>query len=481
MREAIARPHSQEWQSGWTLVLASAVGFSFFSVLLSAVGLFMEPLKQEFGWDKSLLSAGPAIATGVTALLSPFYGALIDRFGSRRLALPGIVVTMAGTAMFALADGSRTQWIAMWALFGLILTSIKSTIWTTAVAGMFEKGRGGGGGGGGGGPARAGGGGPPPGGGGGPRTARRAAPGGTIWTTAVAGMFEKGRGLALGLVVAGTAISQTVVPPLGNWLITISGWRGAFFWLGAGWGGITLVLCWLFLFDAHDRKARAAATSGDAVAKRGAVELPGLTRAQALRSPALWMVAVSTFVVMLLTIGLGIHLFPILTESGVPRATAAWMLSLGGISGIIGKLATGFLLDRFRPNWIGGLTMGVTAVTVLVLDRFIDSTVAVIAAVVINGYAAGTKMQICAFLTVGFAGMRNFGSLYGMMSALVALASGLGPFVAGRIYDTMGGYGPFLWAGVIGCSLGGLLLVLLPAYPRWEEEAEAELEAQTFS
>ena len=429
MKDALVRTQAQEWERGWTLVLASAVGFSFFSVLLSAVGLFMEPLKQEFGWDKSLLSAGPAIATGVTALLSPFYGALIDRFGSRRLALPGIVVTMAGTAMFALADGSKAQWIAMWALFGLILTSIKSTIWTTAVAGMFDK----------------------------------------------------GRGLALGIVVAGTAVSQTVVPPLGNWLIAVSGWRGAFFWLAAGWGTITLVLCWLFLFDAHDRKARAAADSGDPISKRGAIELPGLTKAEALRSPALWMVAVSTFTVMLLTIGLGIHLFPILTESGVPRGTAAWLLSLGGISGIIGKLMTGFLLDRFRPNWIGGLTMGVTAVTFLVLDRFIGSTAAVIVAVVINGYAAGTKMQICAFLTVGFAGMRNFGSIFGAMSALVALASGLGPFVAGRIYDTMGGYGPFLWAGVIGCTLGGVLLVLLPAYPRWDDEAEAERAAQAFS
>ena len=321
MKDALVRTQAQEWERGWTLVLASAVGFSFFSVLLSAVGLFMEPLKQEFGWDKSLLSAGPAIATGVTALLSPFYGALIDRFGSRRLALPGIVVTMAGTAMFALADGSKAQWIAMWALFGLILTSIKSTIWTTAVAGMFDK----------------------------------------------------GRGLALGIVVAGTAVSQTVVPPLGNWLIAVSGWRGAFFWLAAGWGSITLVLCWLFLFDAHDRKARAAADSGDPISKRGAIELPGLTKAQALRSPALWMVAVSTFTVMLLTIGLGIHLFPILTESGVPRGTAAWLLSLGGISGLIGKLMTGFLLDRFRPNWIGGLTPGVTALNFLLPGRFLGA------------------------------------------------------------------------------------------------------------
>lgn len=422
MTQGRPQTQAQEWSQGWTLVLASAVGFSFFSVLLSAVGLFMEPLNEEFGWDKSLLSAGPAIATGVTALLSPFYGALIDRLGSRRLALPGIVITMAGTAMFALANGSSTQWLLMWAAFGLILTSIKSTIWTTAVAGVFEK----------------------------------------------------GRGLALGIVVAGTAIAQTVVPPLGNWLIATTGWRGAFFWLGAGWGALALLLCWLFLYDAHDRHARAAASRGETASKRGTTFLPGLTKAQAWRTPALWMVGVSTFIVMLLTIGLGIHLFPILTESGIPRETAAWIMSLGGIAGVVGKLTTGFLLDRFRPNWIGGLTMGVTAVTFFMLDRFIGSTMAVIVAVLINGYAAGTKMQICAFLTVGYAGMRNFGAIYGLMSALVALASGLGPFVAGYIYDNMGGYGPFLWFGVVGCTVGGALLFLLPPYPRWEDEIETE-------
>ncbi|WP_269430628.1 hypothetical protein [Novosphingobium malaysiense] len=41
------------------------------------------------------------------------------------------------------------------------------------------------------------------------------------------------------------------MPPLGNWLIATTGWRGAFFWLGVGWGTLTLLLCWLFLYDPH--------------------------------------------------------------------------------------------------------------------------------------------------------------------------------------------------------------------------------------
>jgi predicted MFS family arabinose efflux permease len=181
-------------------------------------------------------------------------------------------------------------------------------------------------------------------------------------------------------------------------------------------------------------------------------------------------VAISSFIVMAMTIGLAMHLFPILTEAGVPRTQAAWLLSLGGIAGIIGKLVTGALLDRFRPNWTGSVTMGVTAVTFFVLIWWLDSTPALLLAMIVNGYAAGSKTQITAFLTAGYAGMRNFGMIYGVMSALVALASGLGPWIAGKVYDVSGNYEPFLWAGAIACALGGALLLALPPMPKWEEE-----------
>ncbi|MCB2076045.1 MAG: MFS transporter [Novosphingobium sp.] len=418
---ATTKTAAEEWSSAWTLVLASAVGFSFFSVLLAGTGLFMGPLSDEFGWSRTLLSSGPSIATAVTALLSPFYGALIDRFGTRKLALPGILLTVLSVSAFGLTSGSPAQWVALWLIFGLLSTTIKSTIWTAAVAGVFVK----------------------------------------------------GRGLALGFTVAGTALSQTLVPPLGNFMIEEVGWRGAFVWLGLGWGGITFLLCWLFLFDVHDRIKAQAKAAGASADKPVAVDLPGLTIAQAWRNSALWRVAISTFIVMVLTIGLGIHLFPILTEAGISRANAAWLTSLAGVAGIVGKLVTGALLDRYRPNWVGGLTMGVTAVVFFLLIDGIRSMPLIILAMVVNGYAAGTKMQICGFLTAGYGGMKNFGKIYGVVAAIVALASGMGPMVAGLIYDLAGGYGPFLLAGTVGCAIGGALLVSLPPYPNWEEGDEA--------
>ncbi len=412
----------QEWRSSWTLVLAASMGFAFYSVMMASTGLFMGPLGEEFGWSRTLLSSGPSIATIVNALLGPFLGMLVDRFGARRVALPGVVLTSFSIVSFSLLDGSQIQWVALWLIFGLVSVTIKSTAWTTAVVGVFEK----------------------------------------------------SRGLALGLTLSGTAVAQSAVPPLGNFLITEFGWRGGFVWLGLGWGGITLVACLLFLFDKRDRAARQRKTGNsggrDALADPVATDLPGLTKSQAWRNSAIWRLAISNFVVMLLTMGLAIHLFPILTEAGVDRNHAAWLVGLSGIAGIVGKLITGVLLDRYRPNWVGGITLGVAALAFLLLLDGIRSPALILAALLVNGYAAGTKTHITGYLTAGYAGMKNFGAIYGVMSSLMALAAGMGPMLAGLVYDYNGDYRLFLIAGTVGCVLGGLLIFTMPPYPQWESD-----------
>src|SRR5262249_36906309 len=110
------------------------------------------------------------------------------------------------------------------------------------------------------------------------------------------------------------------------------------------------------------RVAKTAATTAPAAA-----DLTGLSIAEAWRSRPLWAIAVSTFVMMLLSLGLQIHQVPILTGAGVSRTNAAWLASLFGVSGIVGKLITGALLDRYRPNWIGGLTLAANSLAFLFL------------------------------------------------------------------------------------------------------------------
>jgi len=292
----------------------------------------------------------------------------------------------------------------------------------------------------------------------------------TVWTASVASTFDAGRGLALGLTLSGSALAQTFTPPLTNWLIAEHGWRWAFVGLGLGWGGAALILCFFFLFDGYDRSRL---KKDDAAAGAPLLDKPGLTPQQALRSRELWFIAASTFLMMVITIALVVHQFPILTGTGMTRGAAAGAAGLAGAAGIVGKLVTGWLLDRYPARWVGGITLGLTAITfvLLLLPGAGPMTVAI--AFIVNGYAAGTKLQIAGYLTASYGGMKSFGVIYGVMAACMAAAAGLGPLLAGAVYDLTGSYGLFLLAGAIGCAFGGAMIISLPAYPRWARTEDA--------
>lgn len=423
---AEAKTAAQEWRDGWTLVLATFVGFSMLSVMSSSLSMFIEPISREFGWKRAFVPIGFTVTAVITAVLSPAFGVAIDRWGSRRVGLPGIVAAAVAISAMSLATPSQAVWIALWVSYALLAMAVKPTVWTAAVV-------------------------------------RR---------------FSAAQGLALGLTLCGTAAANTIIPPLTNWLINEFGWRMAYVWLGTGWGAVTFVLCLLFLHDAQDRrpvKHSAERTAAQAL-------LPGLNASEAFRSRAIWRVAATSFIIMLLTIGLSIHQIEILGEAGVSRTNAAWLASLAGIAGIAGKLITGALLDRFRANLVAGLSISATSLAFALLINGIHSPVLIVIAMIVNGYSAGTKLQIASYLTARFAGPRSYGTIYGSMNSVIAMGSGLGPVAAGFAYDATGTYQPFLIAGTIGCLVCGFLLFTLPPYPIWtkdEPEPDARIDPAT--
>jgi predicted MFS family arabinose efflux permease len=314
------------------------------------------------------------------------------------------------TASFGMASGSVTQWLCLWAVYALAHVSMTMSIWTNAVACSFDS----------------------------------------------------GRGLALGLTLAGSAVAQTVIPSLSTWLIDSFGWRQAYFTLGLGWGSITLLLCWLFLRDAKGRTGR---ESGAVAVEE--IERDGLTIAQAWRDPGLWRIAVSTLLLMLLTMALAIHQIPIMTEAGLSRETAALLAGIAGIASIAGNVVTGVLMDRYRANWVGGITLGIMALAFGLLLDGVRTPVLIFIAIIISGYSAGTKLQICGYLTSRYGGLKNYGAIFGFMGSLIAIGGALGPFLAGLAYDYTGSYNLFVVVGMVGCFVAGFLILTLPAYPEW--------------
>ncbi len=409
----------QEWKNGWTLVFASFVGFLSFSVMISATSAFMGPLAKEFGWGRTLLSAGTGMSSILSVLLAPFFGALIDRYGARRIALPGVALSAVAVMAMATNTGSQTYWIALWMFY--------------AAAGLFVN--------------------------------------TPVWTLAVSGMFEKSRGLALAVALAGATTAHAIIPPISVFLIDLFGWRLAFVILGGGLGAIALTICFFFFYDAGDRIRAAPRPQTDAP-RQPVREIAGLSLSEAWRSTALWRIGISILVIMTLTIGFLIHQIEILVENGVSRENAALLAGLAGGMGVVGKLVTGFLIDRYPGNWVGGLTMSAAGIAFYLLVSGAASAALIFVAMLVNGYTAGAKLHIASYLTVQYSGLRNFGKIYGVISSLVALGSGIGPILAGAIYDGLGSYEPFLMFGAAALALSAMLLLSLPRYPDWSTKAE---------
>jgi MFS family permease len=406
-----------EWKAHWPLVLAGAFGFAMSTTVSQSIGLFMEPIGAELGWSRAQISAGLAISGASAVILSPIGGAVVDRIGSRRMAIPAIILTQLVVAAFGLVH-TFPQWIFLWATYALVSVGVRLTIWTTAASKAFVH----------------------------------------------------GRGLAVATVISGTALAGVLAPPIAHLLIENLGWRHAYVAQALGWGSIALLFAVLFLREPRDPLAeRRAIAVGTATAPPA---LPGLTIPEAVRSVPLWLIGASTLIFLLFSGSIVIHQVPILVDAGVPKGEAAFLASLSAVAGFGGKLVTGWLMDRFHAARLSGITLAASSIGFALLLEPLRSPFTIVIGMIIIGYAGGAKLQVTTYLTGRYGGVRNFGKIFGVMNSLIAVGGACGPVLAGAIYDANHSYAWFLMGAIPGALIAGALVFNLGPYPVWRIEEE---------
>lgn len=407
---------AREWRSHWPMVMAGMVGMSFYSLFSYSQQMFIEPLEREFGWPRAQISLGYSILAFTAFFLGPVIGTAIDRYGARRVAIPGTLLAALAFAALGLTGSSLWQWYALWLLLALVALGVKSTVWSVAVSGAFTS----------------------------------------------------GRGMALAIMLCGSAIAQFIGPLLANWLIEDYGWRAAYQYLGLGWGGLAFVCVLFFFFDTGrgSRKVAGALAS--------AAHLSGLTFKQAMSNSIILRIYAANLFSSLVGSGVTFHLKPILTETGLQSTSAAQLASLAGIGGIVGKLITGWLLDRFQGNTIPVLSFASTAVAYFLLLNTFDAASAVALGVFILGYTSGAGLGITTYLISRYGGLRAFGTIYGTLGSMLMLGSGIGPPIAGLVHDMTGSYTALLIIAIPVVLVFSLLFVGLGPYPDFSKPNELD-------
>jgi MFS family permease len=401
---------------GWGVCVAAFVGVmvSFAAIMPYTFSLFIEPLAKAFGWHREAISSAFGIAAITVSVFSPGIGMLLDRFPPRRIILPSILI-------FASAYASLS----------LLTPNISRFYLTYFVLGVVGNG-----------------------------TAQLA------YTRAVLTWFQKHRGIALALVLTGSGTGSIVIPLLIQAVIQHYDWRRGYLALGC----IALLGIPLTALLVRNQPVPAAETDHHFQS--------GVSIGSALRSSIFWIFAVMIMLEAFGSNGIISHLAALLTERGISAQSAAFALSIMGATGILGRLTTGLLLDRYFAPYIAALMLGVAGLGIFMLTNSATTLVA-LTGTALMGYGLGSEADVVPYLIARYFGRKHFAALYGLTWTAYAVGGATGPIVVGHFYDRAGNYQPrMIVALACTCVVGAALSFLLPRYP---VESSAETTDMTAS
>jgi MFS family permease len=378
---------------------ALAVFVSFASLLVFTFGIFLKPLTAAFGWSREEVSLAFGIAAISVALCSPLLGHLLDRFGPRRIIVPCVILFGSAFASLSLLTPH------IWHLYAVFVA-----------LGMVGNG-----------------------------TAQMA------YSRAISTWFNERRGFAFAVLMTGGAMGGVVWPPIAQALIANLGWRGAFAALG------TLALAIALPMVLSSVRERAAAGESDA---RGAA---GASVREGLQSRAFWIVVAMLFLVSLGQNGAIMHLSAMLTDHGVPAGGAALGVSALGAATLIGRLGTGWLLDRFFAPHVAMFLLGASALGIFLLGHA-HSLAAGMTAAALIGAGMGGEADITPYLLSRYFGLKSFSTLYGFSWTAYAIAAAIGPVLMGKAFDASSSYESVLWKLGLLTAIAAWLMVFLPRY-----------------
>ena len=407
MAERAGAPAAGEWRRSWHLVLLTAVALTCSPATLPVytIGVLTGPLHDAFGWGRGTIQAAILFSTGLGMVGGPLAGWMIERLGSRRSVLIGVIGLSASVAACASITGAAWQ---LYLLYGLM-----------ALLG--------------------------------------AGTGAVSWTYLIVNRFEKTRGLALGIALSGTGVAAMLLPRIAAFGLGHGGWQASYLILGAYGLFVILPLCALLL---PRRVVHAAAETKAATA----VPALGLTLGAALRRRHFWLLGASTFCIYVAVGGLIPSIVPALTDAGLSTDDALSIMGFFGLAIIVGRILIGSLVDHMWAPAVAACVLLPAAAACFAFQLPLSFSAYAIAAMLI-GMATGMELDMLGFLATRYFGLAHFAPIYGRLYMFVSIGAGSAPLAFGSAYDLTGSYAlPIsLAAGLL--LVGAVGLLGLGRYP----------------
>lgn len=390
-------------------VFGAALGlcFGFAPVYFGTLSIFLKPIAQEFGWDRAETSGVAAISMLGLAAGAILAGRLLDRYGAGRVISFAVVATAALIGLLSKVGDNPIIYLLLSLSIGFVGAG------TT-----------------------------PPG-----------------YLSVLSRRFDKRLGLALGVAGVGMGVGTIFFPILANFLVSHYGWRQAYVLLAILSGAMGLLAC-VSLFAVVDKRGGLQTNCG--TTESGDI---GVTAAFALRGSHLWLLLTVVMFVAVASLGVSVHFVSMLTDRGMAPGLAAKAAAFSGAGVISGRFLSGYLIDRYHAPRIAAITFMMAAGGALLLIPTGEVSFPWMSlSGFLIGFALGSEGDFLPFFVAKYFGMKEFGTIYGMLFFVFGLGGVLGPVLFGLSFDRLHSYSFALWGAATLLGIASALVVFMGRY-----------------
>lgn len=396
---------ASETQRSWIVLSAVSLAWSFslLTVMVALLPAITTFIVDDTGWSRTQVTGAMVMMVIAGALMSPGIGAVMDRRGARIVIISGQVVVIAALLALAFFGQNFVAYYVCFAVAGLATAALTPTTYMRVIS---------------------------------------------QW-------FDERRGMAMGIAAFGSSLLAIALPLVGVAIATQYGWKANFVVLAIASIVLALPAQVLFIRD------RAPPSPRPRVGENLIKAIVTLWSQEPL---------VRTLTATFLLIGIGqtailFALPPMLTDRGMTPEAAAGAQAVAGISTIFGKLAGGYLFDRFRsarPVMIG-LAFAVAGMLGLAAGAI--GPAAYVCALLI-GLSAGIENDAPPYLVSRYFDITVFGKVAATITTLAISALAIGPVGGSALRDLSGSYTATCLAAVGVLLIAGWLTLRLPGFPR---------------
>jgi predicted MFS family arabinose efflux permease len=247
-------------------------------------------------------------------------------------------------------------------------------------------------------------------------------------------------------------MGSIVLPIIAQHVITAHGWRASYQVLGA----MALLGFPLTALLVRNRPTVQAAPQHHG---------PPVRITNVLRSRVFWIIAIAIMFAAFTMNATIAHLAALLAGRGVTASSAALALSMLGISGMVGRLLTGHLLDRLFAPMVSLAVLVISGAGVVVVAYATTAPMGIFGAFLM-GFGSGAEGDTVPYLIAKYFGRARFSTLYGLSWTAYAIGGAIGPVLLGHAFDKAGTYqSATVMLIALPCLVAAMLQLLLPKYP----------------